>query len=259
MITLLNGEQWDKEALLEKMIDDDFYYGHLGKHALSSSAIKLLQKSPKSYNNIVRKGKEQNSTALQVGNFIHTMILEPHLFDERFEIVDVQSRVAKAFKEGKAKSKKIVLTAKEHDANMRIVDAALCNESILNILSGSEFEVPQVQMLEGYAFRAKADIYDKKYGYIGDLKTTREIDKFEWSAEKYGYDIQAFIYTELFEAPQMQFIAIDKDSCEIGIFDTKPSFINKGYKKLKNGLEHYKTFFELHNDLNSYTLRGTLE
>ena len=65
MITLLNGEQWDKAALLEKMVDDDFYYGHLGKNALSSSAIKLLEKSPKSYNNIVRNGKEQNSTALK--------------------------------------------------------------------------------------------------------------------------------------------------------------------------------------------------
>jgi len=117
MITLLNGEQWDKAALLEKMVDDDFYYGHLGKNALSSSAIKLLEKSPKSYNNIVRNGKEQNSTALQIGTFLHTMILEPHLFDERFEIINVQSRVAKAFKEGNAKSKKIVLTAKEHDEN----------------------------------------------------------------------------------------------------------------------------------------------
>jgi len=259
MITLLNGEQWDKAALLEKMVDDDFYYGHLGKNALSSSAIKLLEKSPKSYNNIVRNGKEQNSTALQVGTFLHTMILEPHLFEERFEVINVQSRVAKAFKEGNAKSRKIVLTANEHDENMRLVDAALRNEYVLNVLSGSEFEVPQVQMLEGYAFRAKADIYDKKYSFVADLKTTREIDKFEWSAEKYGYDIQAFIYTTLFDVDTMQFVVIDKDSCDVGIFDVEDSFLNKGYKRLKEGIKHYKTFFEMHNDLDSYTLRGVLK
>lgn len=259
MITLLNGEQWDRAALLEKMVEDDFYYGHLGKNALSSSAIKLLEKSPKSYNAIVRGGKEQNSSALQIGSFVHTMILEPHLFDDRFEVVNVQSRVAKAFKEGKAKSNKITLTAKEHDDNMRIVDAALRNEQVINIISGSEFEVPQVQMLEGYAFRAKADIYDKRYGYIGDLKTTREIDKFEWSAEKFGYDIQAFIYTTLFDAKTMQFIVIDKDSCDVGIFDVEESFLNKGYKRLKEGIKNYKTFFEMHNDLDSYTLRGVLK
>ena len=261
MIRLLNGEQWDKNALLAKMLDDDFYYGHLGKHALSSSAIKLLQKSPKSYNNIVRKGKEQNSSALQIGTFIHTMVLEPHLFDERFQIIDVQSRVAKSFKEGKAKSNKIVLTAKEHDDNMRIVDAAMRNTHIMDIIRGAEFEIPEIGMIEGYPFRAKADIFDKRFGFIADLKTTREIENFKWSAEKFGYDIQAFIYTTLFETSpeQFKFLAIDKASLDIGIFDVKPSFINKGYAKLKEGIENYKTFFEQHNDLDDYTLRGTLE
>jgi hypothetical protein len=46
MIQLLNGEKWDKQELLAKMDDDSFYYGHLGKHALSSSSIKLLQSRP---------------------------------------------------------------------------------------------------------------------------------------------------------------------------------------------------------------------
>ena len=37
MITLLNGEKWDEKELLSKMDDDSFYYGHLGKHALSTT------------------------------------------------------------------------------------------------------------------------------------------------------------------------------------------------------------------------------
>jgi hypothetical protein len=39
MITLLNGEQWDREAILAKMHDDNFYYGHLGKHAMSRPTV----------------------------------------------------------------------------------------------------------------------------------------------------------------------------------------------------------------------------
>ena len=35
MIKLLNGETWGKEEILTQMYDDNFYYGHLGKHALS--------------------------------------------------------------------------------------------------------------------------------------------------------------------------------------------------------------------------------
>ena len=48
-IKLLNGSIWNKEELLSKMYDDSFYYGELGKYALSSSSIKNLIDSPKSY------------------------------------------------------------------------------------------------------------------------------------------------------------------------------------------------------------------
>ena len=261
MITLLNGDSFDKQVLLERMKKDDFYYGYLGKNAMSSSSISLLLKSPKHYKFITEYGNEQNSSALQVGNFIHTMILEPHMFDERFEVVNVQSRVAKAFKETNTKSRKIVLTAKEHDENMRIVDAALRNETVLNLIGGCEFEVPAVGMLEGFAFRGKADIYDSKHNFLADLKTTQDVRGFHYSAEKYNYDVQAFIYTQLFNVPSnnFKFIAIDKGSLDIGVFDIADSFINKGYNKVKKALKDYKDFFVLHNDLDSYTLTGTLE
>ena len=116
-------------------------------------------------------------------------------------------------------------------------------------------------MLEGYAFRGKADIYDAKHNFIADLKTTQDINKFEWSAESYNYHVQAFIYTELFNVPvsNFYFIAVDKGSLDIGIIGMEQSFINKGYKKLKQGLELYKQFFIEHNDIDSYTLRSTLK
>tara|TARA_R110001632_G_scaffold178379_3_gene298148 strand:+ start:12591 stop:13376 length:786 start_codon:yes stop_codon:yes gene_type:complete len=261
MIKLLNGDTWDREALIEKMYDDEFYYGHLGKTAMSSSSIKLLNQSPKAYKFVTQYGQQKSSPALEIGNFIHTMVLEPHLIEERFHVVDVQSRASKAYKEAKAKSNKIVLTAKEHDSNMRIVDAVLRNEHVLSMIGGCEFEVPAIDMLEGYAFRGKADIYDAKHNFIADLKTTQDINKFEWSAESYGYDVQAFIYTELFNVPvsNFYFIAVDKGSLDIGIIGMEQSFINKGYKKLKEGLELYKKFFIEHNDIDSYTLRSTLK
>ena len=46
-ITLLDNKEYRTDALLEKMKDDDFYYGELGELALSSSAIKLLYESLK--------------------------------------------------------------------------------------------------------------------------------------------------------------------------------------------------------------------
>ena len=56
MITLLNGETWGKEEILAQMHDDTFYYGHLGQHALSSSSLKTILKSPKTYRNVLKYG-----------------------------------------------------------------------------------------------------------------------------------------------------------------------------------------------------------
>ena len=45
-IQLLDGKTYKRDEILEKMNDDSFYYGYLGKAALSSSTIKLLLDSP---------------------------------------------------------------------------------------------------------------------------------------------------------------------------------------------------------------------
>ena len=74
MITLLNGEEWQEADILKKMEDDSFYYGHLGKNALSSSSLKKLLQSPKAYQASLRAS--DNSQALRDGRLVHLAILE---------------------------------------------------------------------------------------------------------------------------------------------------------------------------------------
>ena len=89
MITLLNNESYLKEELLGMMHDDEFYYGHLGKNALSSSALKTLLKSPKTYRNILKYGSE-DSPALRLGKLLHWMVLEPYKID-KIKIVEANT------------------------------------------------------------------------------------------------------------------------------------------------------------------------
>ena len=79
MIQLLNLEEWDKEEILKKMDSDDFYYNYLGRHALSSSSIKLLYSSPKKYHYVTQYG-QPDSQALRDGHLFHMSILEPDKF-----------------------------------------------------------------------------------------------------------------------------------------------------------------------------------
>ena len=82
MITLLNNKHWGKEEILTQMYDDEFYYGELGKYALSSSSLKTILKSPKTYRNIIKYGSGDDTPALRAGKLLHWMVLEPHKIDK---------------------------------------------------------------------------------------------------------------------------------------------------------------------------------
>ncbi len=255
MITLLNGDHWGKEEILTQMYSDDFYYNFLGKNALSSSSLKTLLKSPKTYRNILNYGDpNSDSPALAAGKLVHWMILESHKID-KLHFVDATTKNTKVYKEAKAKYGEVFLT-KERSAAERLTDAVLRNEAAIKLLNNSEFEVPEIQMIEGLAFRGKADIIQGNT--IIDLKTTAELNTFKYSADKYGYDLQAWLYLKLFDKKKFTFLVIDKASTDIGIFETTEEFLARGENKFKQAVDNYKYFFEQDNDLDQYVMRGIL-
>ena len=254
-ITLLNGETYSKKTLLEKMKDDEFYYNYLGKNALSSSSIKLLLDSPKKYKYVTEYGSE-STNALAAGWLFHTCILEPDVFNSQI-FVDVQSKNTKAYKLAKEEHGK-VFTIKEKYQAERLADAFLRNEHALQLITDCEFEIPAIGMIGGYPFRGKADVLDS-YRII-DLKTTSDLKAFPYSAKKYGYDVQVYLYCELFNKPyeEFKFIAVDKSSCDIGIYDVSEGFYNQGKAKVLQALETFETFFINGADIDSYCIKGTL-
>ena len=255
MITLLNGETFQEENLLDLMQNDEFYYGYMAKAALSSSSIKTLLSSPKTYKYVLDYGSG-SSQALRDGWLFHTCILEPHVFEEQI-FVDVQSKNTKAYKEALAEHGK-VFTAKEKRDAERVADAFLRNEHALKLLKNSEFEVPAVGMIDGYPFRGKADVFGN--GKIVDLKTTTDIKAFPYSARKYGYDVQVYVYCSLFNVSykDFTFAVVDKGSLDIAIYDVSEDFYNEGKRKTQQAIETFETFFINGADLDTYCLTGTL-
>lgn len=257
IIELLDGSTWDKATVKEKMMDDSFYYGYLSKAALSSSACKLLLQSPKTYHYVTKYGQDE-SDAFSVGRLVHLMALEPHRVQE-YDIIDVQSKNTNMWKEAKARGGQII-TKKEYNEARRIADALLRNEHVLGYIQGCQFEVPAIGTIEGIPFRAKADILGDNF--IADLKTTTDLRAFPYSAKKYGYDLQAYIYTRLFGVPidKFIFIAIDKASLDVGIYTISPAFVEEGEKKLQEAISIYKEFFlgKEEPELDNYTIIGQL-
>ena len=73
--------------------------------------------------------------------------------------------------------------------------------------------------------------------------STADIDKFRFSANKYNYDSQAFIYNQLFNY-EMVFIVIDKTTHQIKICDCSESFYEKGQDKVKEAVAQYQLFYK---------------
>ena len=254
VITTFDGVEHDRDELLQKMHDDDFYYGYMGEQALSSSTIKTLMKSPKLYQEMLKNGSDE-SQALRDGKLFHLRILEPEKFNE-LNVVDVASRNTNIFRIAVAEFGESY-TIREIEKAERLVETLLANDAAMALLDGGEYEIPVVQMLDGIPFRGKADIVNGKQ--IIDLKTTVEIKKFKWSAQKYGYDLQAYLYLQLFpDTERFTFLCIDKNSKDIAIFECSDEFLENGKSKLEKGIADYKFFFQQDTDINQYVIRDTL-
>jgi hypothetical protein len=254
-IKTFDNKIWDKQELIDNMYDDTFYYGYLGKQALSSSSLKMVLSSPKTYKYVTKYGQSETQP-LRDGKLFHTMILEPHKIDE-LTIVDVATKAGKAYKEAKAEGLE-VYTTNEIKAAERLADAILRNDEAVHYMSKAQFEIPEIAMIDGIPFRAKADIL--KPNQIVDLKTTTGLNEFRYSADKYSYDLQAYLYREMFNVDEFVFVCIDKGSLDIGIFECSDEFYEKGKRKLEQGIDNYKYFFgeDSDVDLNQYVLRGVL-
>ena len=254
-IKLLDGKHYDRAELLKRMEDDTFYYGELNKLALSSSSLKQLLSSPKTYNFSLKYGSG-DSAALRAGALFHWAILEPEKFASQ-KFVDVQSRNTKKFKEAVAEFG-TVYTAKERSETERLVDAFYRNEHAKELITKAEFEIPAIDNVLGMPFRGKADVLGENR--ICDIKTTTNIKDFSWSANKYGYDVQCYLYCNLFnkEYKDFQFLVLDKGSLDIGIFNCSEEFYYRGEQKVEKALDLYNKFFIEGNDLDNYCLTGEL-
>ncbi len=261
-VILLDGTSWDKPTLLEAMRDDDFYYGYLGKAAMSSSNLKKLNDSPREYARYLQYGEDGDITALVMGNLIHTLLLEPHLQDN-FVPVECSNKNTNIWKDAVTHydgSGKRLLVRKDYDNCYYVADALKKNSFVKDAMADADYELPEIGTLYGIPFRGKADIKKKDSPVIYDLKTTSSIKEFKYSAVKYGYASQAYIYCTLFDVhpDNFKFIVVDKGSKDIGVFDVSEEFFEKGRMLVENGVDRYVRFFLNGEDLDNYIIRGTL-
>tara|TARA_A100000172_G_scaffold6035_1_gene3440 strand:- start:495 stop:1226 length:732 start_codon:yes stop_codon:yes gene_type:complete len=242
------------KEILEKLREDEHYYGKFGQQFLSNSDISTLLKNPKD----LHKPKP-SSPAFLVGGYFHTAILEPNKL-KSFKIVEASTRNTKAYKE--ISDGELCLLKHEVDQielmTQAVMDNDVCRDLIKPLLGQVEYEEPRVGKIHDQMWKGKADIINHEDKLIIDLKTTNDIDKFQWSASKYNYDSQAYIYSTLF-GYEMLFMVIDKNTHQIGLFDCSPDFYKRGEDKVRKACDAYELFYNTENfDHKQHLLTKTL-
>ena len=242
----------DKNKILKKLQEDEHYYGEFGRQYLSNSDIMALLNNPLDF-----KKPSPPSSAFLIGGYFHTCILEPDKL-KKYKVVQSSNRNTKVYKEMSDGE----LCLLQHEVDMvemlrdKMFDNQICKDFIQN--PNNDYEVPGIVELQGNMWKGKADIINHDEKLIIDLKTTNDISKFKWSASKYNYDSQAYIYRKMF-GYDFLFIVVDKNTQQIGIFDCSDRFYESGADKVARATEAYELFYKTEGfDPSQYFLTKTL-
>ena len=242
----------NKEKILQRLCNDEDYYGEFGNQFLSNSHVGKLLKDP-----LRAFEPSKPSPAFLVGGYFHTCILEPDKLD-KYKVVKSTTRNTKAYKDVTGGELCLLQHAVDTIELMRekVLANDICKDLIIN--SQNKYEQPGIINMFNNNWKGKADIVNHEEKLVIDLKTTADIDKFQWSASKFNYDSQAYIYSKLF-GYEFLFIVIDKNTHQIGMFDCSPQFYERGEEKVRKASEAYDLFYKTKDfDPKQYFISKTL-
>lgn len=183
------------EIIKKEGLDIEEYHQSPG---ISSTGINLILDCPKRYwHEYLNPDKEKKeSSAYRLGRAIHLLILEPHLFHEKFypmsDEINLTTKVGKQIYE----QTKIAANGREilrFDESMevhKIAGSALSHSMWSKIGEGyKEHSFFWNGGIYDTPLRSRPDFYNDKI--IIDVKTTESISQFSRSVYSYGYHRQA--------------------------------------------------------------------
>jgi hypothetical protein len=259
----------EKFPLIEGFnVDIDNLSYHNNRTHKSSSALKLIRKNPRLYHKTYVLNEEtfQNSSALAMGTYTHTAILEPHLLEEECAVYTGYSRRGKQWEEFQKENEgKTIIT----NSQKSIIDHMLNSfESSVVLLGhhGNEKEVKiasffekgnaeetLVGTLNDYPVKVRFD-YRREFedfASINDLKTTGEaletatVKDVEEICATWDYDLSAALYVDMAEKytgkkHDFYFCFISKKDFATRIFKASENMLRRGRGKYQEAIKMLK-------------------
>ena len=217
--------------------DDLHYFGAVGQQYLSKSSAGALLGDVRQF--LVQS---QHNINFELGSYFHHLLIEPEKA-KLDHVIESSTRGTKKYKEFVA-SEGIGFAVLESEKKMieNLAAAILAIPTFEQIIYNidNEYEVAGVIKLHDLWWKGKADIIatDKVY----DLKTTGDLSRFRFTAKQYNYDLQAFLYKEIF-GKDMVFLVACKKTANVALFECSDEFYNSGKFKAEKAAINYERYF----------------
>ena len=131
----------NRNTILQKLRNDEDYYGKFGRQFLSNSDIYYLLNNPLKF-----RQPQEPSTAFLVGGYFHTAILEPDKI-EKYKVVKSTTRNTKQYKE--ISGGELCLLQHEVDNIELMREVLMDNDICADLVMGTngklnDYEVPMI-------------------------------------------------------------------------------------------------------------------
>jgi hypothetical protein len=218
-------------------------------NALNMSSLVNIQKSPKHYKYCLTHTKE--TKALTLGRAIHSLILEPHLFQNEFIVEPKIDRRTKEGKEIAARFEaeadgKEILTEPDYEKAKRVAFSVLESPKIRSMLLKGEAEVSITQQINEVDMKFRLDFLSQDF--ILDLKTCQDCTMREFSRDFFNYDyhikLAAYQHAAFLETgkllPVIVLAAEKDDECDYQVFQIDQDYLDIGRAEFLKMLEKFK-------------------
>ena len=197
----------------------------VGKPHLSYSSLKYALGDMRLWEMYMRGQLKKESEALSFGSLYDLLLFEPEKFNDNYYILDdaafVDSiggkypRNTKRYKEWKAEASQTAQNANKELASE--ADVKKAKEMIQRLkdcgvydkrFAGGKYQVEFNVDLDGVPLKGFLDCLQD--GFIVDSKSARSVEKFRYDVNSWSYDIQAYIYTKVFDIKDFYWVVQEK-------------------------------------------------
>lgn len=230
--------------------NDDY---HADKSYLSSSQLKTLLKSAEQFaKEQVTPSAGATRTHLELGTYVHSLLLEPHLVAEQYAIFPGFRRAGEHYEIFKRLNpNKLILSAATDNLAQRMVASAMHDcAPLMDLLSGGEAEQSIALVLSDVRVKARFDYvnFNAAEAYILDLKTSREPagkEHFKQTIKQFRYDLSAALYVavaqEHYQKPfSFYWGVLSKEDIECRVYKASAKTMNIGEANCIAALQKYK-------------------